>query len=167
VKWHRKYGRKVYFSSIFFISVHYSTCLTSLLYISFHISTCLFSIFSILFHNFLSYFPYHEMIWKIWKKAKLNNEKIWKIGRKSKLNNEKIWKLWRFSHFNLPFFHIFDIISQFSSIFSISFHNFLPYYPYHFTIQPIERQVEIGEDMGNMEESKVEQWKNMENMNEM
>jgi hypothetical protein len=57
----------------------------------------------------------------------------------------------------------FDIISQFSSIFSISFHNFLPYFPYRFTIQPIflphfpYRQVEIGEDMGNMEESKAEQ----------
>jgi hypothetical protein len=51
----------------------------------------------------------------------------------------------------LPFFHIFQIISLFSSIFSLSFHYFLldfpnlftirltylPYFPNHFTIQLI------------------------------
>jgi hypothetical protein len=51
----------------------------------------------------------------------------------------------------LPFFHIFQIISLFSSIFSLSFHYFLlyfrnlftirfiylPYFPNHFTLQLI------------------------------
>jgi hypothetical protein len=45
------------FSSIFFISFHYSTCLSSILFISYHHSTCLSSIFSISFHNFLLYYP--------------------------------------------------------------------------------------------------------------
>jgi hypothetical protein len=30
----------------------------------------------------------------------------------------------------------FNISTCLSSIFSISFNNFLPYFPYHFTIQP-------------------------------
>jgi hypothetical protein len=37
----------------------------------------------------------------------------------------------------LPFFHNFHILSLFSSIFSISFHNFLLYFPYLFAIQLI------------------------------
>jgi hypothetical protein len=41
---------------------------------------------------------------------------IWKIWKKSRLNSEMIWNI------------------RFSSIFSISFHNFLLYFPYHFTI---------------------------------
>jgi hypothetical protein len=40
-----------------------------------------------------------------------------------------------FSPFNLPFFHIFQIISLFSSIFPPSFHYFLLYFPNLFTIQ--------------------------------
>jgi hypothetical protein len=36
----------------------------------------------------------------------------------------------------LPFFHIFHIISLFSSIFSLSFHYFLLYFPNRFTIRP-------------------------------
>jgi hypothetical protein len=35
----------------------------------------------------------------------------------------------------LPFFHIFQIISLFSSIFSLSFHYFLLYFPNLFTIR--------------------------------
>jgi hypothetical protein len=53
-----------------------------------------------------------EKIWKLWKKSKLNSEKIWKIWKKPKLNSEKIY---------------------FSSIFFISFHNFLLYFPNLFT----------------------------------
>jgi hypothetical protein len=41
-----------------------------------------------------------EKIGKIWKKGKLNSEKIWKVWKKAKLN-----------HFNLSFFHVFNIIS--------------------------------------------------------
>jgi hypothetical protein len=39
-----------------------------------------------------------------------------------------------FSLFNFPFFHIVHILSLYSSIFSISFHNFLPHFTYLFTI---------------------------------
>jgi hypothetical protein len=101
------------------------------------------TIFSISFHNFLPYFPNlfsirvakidklnSEMIWKIWKKNKLNSEKIGKMGKKSWLNYEfsisvHYFLLYIPYHFIIQstfFYHIFHIFSQFSSIFSISFH---------------------------------------------
>jgi hypothetical protein len=69
-----------------------------------------------------------EKTWTLWQKPKFNSEKKWKIQKKSKLNSEKIWKIWK----KIVKSHI---ISQFSSVFSISFHNFLPYLPCLFTIQ--------------------------------
>jgi hypothetical protein len=72
--------------------------------------------------------------------TKENSEKIWKIWKKGKLNSEKIVKIWEnfiitlfisiitfltkvCHHLHHPlFFRIFHIISQFSSVFSRSFH---------------------------------------------
>jgi hypothetical protein len=140
----------------YFSSFHYSTCHSSILPISYHYSTCLSSIFSISFHNFLLYLlylitiqlgflPYWkiwkksnlkcEMIYEIWKKSKLKCDKIWTIWKNGKLNSETIWKIWKK---NLLFFRIVHTLSLFdlhSSIFFISFHNFLLYFPNLFTIQ--------------------------------
>jgi hypothetical protein len=84
-----------------------------------------------------------EKIGKIWKKRKLNSEKIWKIWKKGKSNSDKIWKLWKKGKLNLSkSYHYSTCLSSISfhystclsSIFSISFHNCLPYFPYLFTI---------------------------------
>jgi hypothetical protein len=74
---------------------------------------------------------------KYGKKSQLNSEKIWEIQKKGKLNSEKIWKTRKKSRLNSKMicFRIFHIFSLFSSIFSISFHNFLPHFQYLFTIQ--------------------------------
>jgi hypothetical protein len=90
------------------------------------------------------------MIWKIWKKGKLNSEKIRKIWK------QESWIVIRFvyflpyfsifSLFILLFFHIFHIISQFSSVFSKSFH-------YSTCLSSI---ISISLDMENMEERQVE-----------
>jgi hypothetical protein len=56
-----------------------------------------------------------KTIWKIQKKGKLNSEKIWKMRKKSRLNCEMIWKIWKKSK-------LFHYSTDFSSIFSISFH---------------------------------------------
>jgi hypothetical protein len=82
-----------------------------------------------------------EMISKIWKKSKLKSKKIWKIQKKV--------VQWYGKYGKKSWLNIFQIISLFSSIFSLSFHNlflyfpnlftirlaFLPYFPYHFTFQ--------------------------------
>jgi hypothetical protein len=131
------------FPSVFSKSFHYSTSLSSIIsiymnlgfsiyFISFHYSTCLSSIFFTSVHNFLSYLKdlenteeNCEMIWKIWMKC----EMIWKTWKKDKLNSEMII----FSILSISY-HYFTCLS---SIFSISFHNFLLYFPNLFTIQLI------------------------------
>jgi hypothetical protein len=102
----KRYGN--YKGKISWIATYFS----SIFSISFHDSTCLSSIFSISFHNFLLYFHYLFTIFfhifpifslfnlsffhiKIWKKGKLNSEMIWKIWKKCKLKYEMIWKIWR------------------------------------------------------------------------
>jgi hypothetical protein len=119
--------------SLFFISFHYSTCLSSILSISYHYSTCLSALF---FHIIslinLLFKLKSEKIWnygrkvgwivKWYRKYGKNREKIWKIRKK---NSEKIWKIWKKGKLNpylfTIFFCIFSIFSLFSSIFSISF----------------------------------------------
>jgi hypothetical protein len=66
-----------------------------------------------------------EKIGNIWKKDKLKSEKIWEIWKESKLNSEKIWKI-QYSVYPPP--------PYLFSLYSLSFHYFLPYFPYHFTI---------------------------------
>jgi hypothetical protein len=198
---------KTYFSSIFSISFHnfflyfpylftIRLCLSSIFSKSFHyflpyfpyhftIFFCIFQIIS-LFNLSLKIWKKSksnsEKIGKIWKKGKLNSEKIWKIQKKSRLNSEKIWKIqekivkwygkygsnvkWygpiisQFSSVFSKSFHystylssifsisfhistclssIFSISFHISSIFSISFHNFLLYFSNLFTIQLIFR----------------------------
>jgi uncharacterized membrane protein len=107
----------------------------------FQILSLFSSIFSLSFH-------YCEKIWKIQKKSKLNSEKIWKIQKKIVKrygnygrNASRVVKRYFpypltlffcifqiFSLFNLGFFHIFHIISQFSSVFPLSFYYFLLYF---------------------------------------
>jgi hypothetical protein len=166
VKWYGKYVGKVfrifniisyltYFSSTFSISFNYSTYLSSIFSLSFHYSTCLSSIF----------FHISERIWDIWRKDKLNGEMIWKIQKNI------VKKQWKYRR------KVSWIVIR--SIFSISFHNFLlyfpylitiqlgylPYFPYHFTI--LFRVFHIFLLMENMEERQVEWWKDMTNAEEM
>jgi hypothetical protein len=145
VKWYEKYGRKasrivIRFSLFNLLFFHIISQFASVFSISFHISTCLSSIS---FHYFLLYFPYLFTIemWNDIENTEANCEMIWK---KSKLNSEKIWKMWKkikvswnvkwygkcgrkesriISLFNLPFFHIVHILSLFDLHSSISFHN--------------------------------------------
>jgi hypothetical protein len=71
------------------------------------------SVFSISFHISTSN---SERILDIWKKDKLNGEMIWKIQKNIVKKTVKIQK-------KSKVFHIFHIISQFSSVFSISYHS--------------------------------------------
>ena len=59
----KSFHYSTYFSSVFSISFHYSTYLSSIFSISYHYSTCLSSIFSISFHYFLLYFSTLFTIW--------------------------------------------------------------------------------------------------------
>jgi hypothetical protein len=76
------------------------------------------------------------MIWKMWKKSKLKCEIL-------KCNVSCFLSTWRYKAFHFPYFFpvlfqtaTFEIhVTYFSSILSISFHNFLLYFPYHFTFQ--------------------------------
>jgi hypothetical protein len=126
-----------YFSSIFSISFHYflryfpnlfTIQPTFLRYFPYH-----FIIFFHIFHIF-NLLENSSKIWKIWKKImkwygkyrrKVSriSEKIWKIWKKGKLNSKKIWKKGRKDEKDMK-------NTYFSSIFSISFHYFLPYFPY-------------------------------------
>jgi hypothetical protein len=72
-------------SSLFSISFHYSTWVSSICHI--------FSQFNLPFFHIEIQKKSKlkcEMIWKITKKGKLNIDKIWKIWKKGKLNCEKI-----------------------------------------------------------------------------
>jgi hypothetical protein len=93
-----------------------------------------------------------------------NREKIWKIRKKIVKRYGKYVSL-----FDLPFCHIFYIISQFSYVFSVSFHYFLPYFPFYFT-KIVKRygkyRRKLWNDMENMAERQVEKWKNLEDMEE-
>jgi outer membrane protein assembly factor BamA len=70
------------------------------------------------------------MIWKTWRKRMLNSDKIWTIWKKGKLNSEKIWKIQQ------KIVKKYEKYGRKVTAFSISFHNFLLYFPYLITIQP-------------------------------
>jgi hypothetical protein len=124
-------------NTIFSISFYFSTCLSSIFSKSFQYSTDFFPYFLYLFTIQLIFLPYFPnlitiqlsflpyFIWKIRKKiVKRYGKYRRKLWNDVKNMEEKLVEMWNVIHNS----------TYFSSIISISFHYFLPYFPYLFTI---------------------------------
>jgi hypothetical protein len=89
---------------------------------------------------------------------------MWKIEKKIVKNRKKMEenmkeRQFKYSLFNLLFFHIFHIISQFSSLFSIIFHYSVFFISFHYILN--------GEMMWKIEKKIVKNRKKMQEKSEM